>query len=93
MGDYRNSFLRSNAQVRVGQIPDLAMVFKKSYHNYFDAQTYIFMQLTKKQIFPRFSFSYSRYFCLHVMLPNLHSRASITITISDQLVPQQFDLS
>ena len=39
LGDYRNSFLRSNAQIRVGQIPDLAMVFKKSYHNYFDAQT------------------------------------------------------
>ena len=39
LGDYHNSFLRSKAQIRVGQIPDLAMVFKKSYHNYFDAQT------------------------------------------------------
>ena len=51
------------------------------------------MRLTKKQIFPRFSFSYSRYFFWHVLPPNSHSRDSITITISDQFVPQRFDSS
>ena len=43
MGDYHNSFFRPNAQIRLGQIPDLAAVFKMSYRNYFPTQTSIFM--------------------------------------------------
>ena len=55
LGDYRNSFFRPNAQICLGQIPDLARVFKMSYRNYFHAQTFIFVWLTKKQFnFPIF---------------------------------------